>query len=520
MELKILGKTINGDPATAVPEALAAVSVGLDEAFGKSTSNAEQVEKLSKIINDELLPQMAAVKAEQAALARVVPGPQAKDAPIHLRRESLRLVPQADAGDKDFAGLASMSREQFSVLTQPINKLTDDEATAKLLKRYRAMRDAAVVAHAYFSGHHSEFPNYQGWDSLPFAKELAETERRFQGTNALADGNSGNGAEWIRANVLSGSLIDRMDPYLELSGAFVSFPMEAATVKRAGRGTRVQTYLVAETTSDSGSTYNSATKSRFGTAERTFTAHKQGAFVTDSEEWEQDSIFNAAQNILDELAFGFAYDEEDVIVNGQHTTTVNESAPAAGSITLLADGIRAAYKNAVDNGLFSSTLSAGGGLTAETLALAWAQMGVFGKQPDGLWAVSSSGLARMMLAKSGDGVPIWMRADTLGSSSAAVTGALGAVYGRPVLMSSVIPETMDATGSIPDIAGSLTGIYHVNRRAFQKGERKGITLAASEHYLFALGQFAYRGIRRWDFEAMYAPTTYPLVNAVLSVPTA
>lgn len=520
MELKILGKTINGDPASVVPEALAAVSVGLDEAFGKQASSTEQLAKLDKVISDELLPQMAAIKAEQAALARDVPGPVDKNAPISLRREALRLVPQADAKDKDFAGLASMSREQFSVLTQPINVLTDDENTAKSLKRYRAMRDSAVVAHAYFVEHRSEFPNYQGWDSLPFAKELSDLERRFQGTNALADGNSGNGAEWIRANVLSGSIIDRMDPYLELSGAFASFPMEATTVKRSGRGARVQTYLVAETTSDSGSTYNSATKSRFGTSERTFTAHKQAAFVTDSEEWDQDSIFNAAQNILDEMAFGFAYDEEDVIVNGQHTTTVNASAPAAGSITLLADGIRAAYKNAVDNGLFSSALSAAGGLTAETLAMAWAQMGIFGKQPDGLWAVSSSGLARMMLAKSSDGVPIWMRADTLGSSSAAVTGALGAVYGRPVLISSVIPETMDATGSVPDIASNQTGIYHINRRAFQKGERKGITLSSSEHYLFALGQFAYRGIRRWDFEAMYSPTTYPLVNAILSVPTA
>jgi hypothetical protein len=79
---------------------------------------------------------------------------------------------------------------------------------------------------------------------------------------------------------------------------------------------------------------------------------------------------------------------------------------------------------------------------------------------------------------------------------------------------------MDANGSVPDIAGNLTAIYHINRRAFQKGERKGITLAASEHYLFGLGQFCYRGVRRWDFEAMYAPGTYPLVNAILSVATA
>jgi HK97 family phage major capsid protein len=280
----------------------------------------------------------------------------------------------------------------------------------------------------------------------------------------------------------------------------------------------VQTYLVAENTSDSAAV--APVKSRFGTAERTFTAHKQVAFVTESEEWDQDSIFNAAQETLNELAFGFAYDEEDVIVNGQHTTTVNQSAPAARSITLLADGIRAAYKNAVDALLYSSPLSAGAGVTAELLAMAWAQMGIYGKQPDGLWAVSSSGLARMMLAKSGDGVPIWLRADTLGRESAAISGTLGAVYGRPVLMSSLIPETMDPNGSVPDIAAALTGIYHINRRAFQKGERKGITLAASEHYKFGEGQFCYRGVRRWDFEAMYAPTTYPLVNAVLSVATA
>jgi HK97 family phage major capsid protein len=518
MEVKVLGKTINGDPATVVPEAMAAMAVGLDEALGTGKSAEEKVVDLRRVIDDELKPALARVKEEQAALAREVPGPTPKDAPINLRRDALRLEPQADPKDKDFGALAQMSREQFSILTQPLHKLTDDDNTAKTLTRYRALRDAAVVAHAYFAGHRDQYPDYRGWDSLPMAKELSELERRFQGTSALADGNAGNGAEWIRANVLSGSLIDRMDPYLELSGAFQSFPMEAATVKRAGRGSRVQTHLVTENTSDSSPT--AMTKSRFGTAERTFTAHTLGAYVVDTVEWDQDSIFNSAQEILNEMAYGFAYDEEDIWVNGQHTTTVNASAPATGSHLLLADGLRAAHKNAVDNSLYGSALSAAGGLTAELLALAWAQQGVFGKQPDGLWAVSSCGLARMMLAKSDDGVPIWLRADTLGSSSAAVTGALGAVYGRPVLMSSVIPETMDANGSVPDIAGNLTGIYHINRRAFQKGERKGITLAASEHYLFAYGQFAYRGLRRFDIEAMYAPTTYPLVNAVLSVATA
>lgn len=518
MEIKVLGKTITGDPASVVPEAMVAMSTGLDEALGAGKSAEEKVVDLKKVIDEEFKPALAKIKEEQAALAREVPGPTPKDAKISLKREALRLVPQADPKDKDFAGLANMSRGQFSILTQPISELTDDETTAKTVKRYRMLRDAAVVAHAYFSGHRNQFPDYQGWDSLPMNKELVELERRFQGTNALADATAGTGAEWIRANVLSGSLIERMGPYLELSGAFASFPMESATVKRAGRGTKVQTYLVAENTSDSSAT--APVKSRFATTERTFTAHKQVAFVTETEEWDQDSIFNAAQETLNELAYGFAYDGEDVLVNGSHTTTVNASAAAAGSIVLLADGLRAAFKNAVDNSLYSSSLSAAAGVTAELLALAWAQQGVFGKQPDGLWAVSSSGLARMMLAKSDDGVPIWLRADTLGREASAITGTLGAVYGRPVLMSSLIPETMDANGSVPDIAGSLTGIYHINRRAFQIGERKGITLAASEHYLFGYGQFCYRGVRRWDFEAMYAPTTYPLVNAVLSVATA
>jgi hypothetical protein len=126
----------------------------------------------------------------------------------------------------------------------------------------------------------------------------------------------------------------------------------------------------------------------------------------------------------------------------------------------------------------------------------------------------------MMLAKSGDGVPIWLRADTLGTSSAAVTGALGAVFGRPVLMSSVIPETMDANGSVPDVAGNLSGIYHVNRKSFAIGERGGMVLGYSKDYQFGSGLDAFRAHQRWDFEALYAPTTYPLVNAILSVPTA
>ena len=138
---------------------------------------------------------------------------------------------------------------------------------------------------------------------------------------------------------------------------------------------------------------------------------------------------------------------------------------------------------------------------------------------DGLWAVNTNGLAELMLAKTDDGRPIWMVADALGSTGAAVSGTLGFVYGRPVLLSSVIPDTMDATGSEPDIASSYTAIYHINRKSFAIGERGGMVLGYSKDYQFASGLDTFRAYRRWDFEALYAPATYPVVNAILAVAT-
>lgn len=518
-EFTVLGKTFSGEPAKVTPEVLTAVAAGLEEALGKGKSAEEKVTQLTKVLDEELKPQIEKIREEQRELARTVPGPTPKDVPLSLKREGLMFGPsREDAADKDFQGLASMSRGQFSILTRPVNELTDDETTAKALKRYRMLRDVAVVVNARFSELRSQYPDYRGWDSLPFNKELVELEKRFQGVNTLADATAGTGAEWIRSNVLSGQLTDRIGAYTELSNAFVTFPMEAATVKRAARGSRVTTYLVAENTASDGT--NAPTISSFGTAAATFTAHKQAGFVEDSEEWDQDSIFSSAQAILDELAYGFAYDAENVLVNGEHTTTtLNQTAAAAGSAVLIADGIRAFYKNATDGSLYAAMIDGSAGLTAEMLATCWAQQGVYGKPQDGLWAVNTNGLARLMLAKSDDGVPVWLRADTLGREAAAITGVIGNVYGSPVMLSSLIPDTMDGTGSIPDAGSVYTGIYHINRKAMQIGERKGITLSASEHYRFLYGQLCYRGIRRWDFQALLAPGTYTLVNAIVKVPT-
>jgi len=522
-KLEVLSKVdparIRANPKDAVPEAMEALAAAAREVNEESVTNQQLVAKLAKDV-EGVLSAIEAVKAEQKELVREVPGPDAGEVKLQkLSRGNLRLAAtQEEASDKEIgSAFASLSREQYSLLVQKPETLgIEDAGTAKALKRLRALHDATVLWALRLSGNPA-YPNFRGWESLPWAEEYKKLSRKF--TGALSDATVGEGKEFVPVNILSGQIYDLIELDLELMRFIDSFPMPGPTVKKGVKGGRSTSYYTLENIADAGTTSGAVyTASSPATTDATFTAKKQTALAYDSEEWELDAIVSGPQYILGELAFALADGCENACVNGQLAAAMDLPAPNATGdardVRTMVNGIRKLF---AQTGATARDLSAG--VTGEELAAIWASQGKYGKVQEGLWLTGVSGLARMMLAKASDGTPLFMSAAVAGQASAAVTGVLGSVFGRPVIVSRHVPETLNSAGVIPSPAGSASAIYQINRRAVMMGERQGVIASRSEHYRFVQGQLTYKAVRRWDFQPMFAAASNKIIGAGFGVVT-
>jgi len=522
----VLSKTFEGEPAAIVPDVLAAVAAGLDDAVGKSASAEEKVEKLMKVINEEFKPAVAAIQEEQRTLARNAPPPDDSEKPLKFGKLNLRMEPtRQETADGEFGpAYSSLARGQMSLLVQDMDSLgIDDERTRKVLGRFRFLHDKLTLLHARYVGDSNLRQNYRGWDSLPDAAEYKALAKKFQGTSALSDSSSGVGTEFVPGAILSAGIFDRMENFGQLAPALTTFPMAGPIVDRSGRGTRATSYHVAEEyTGFSGGTANTDTPA--DSTKATFTAKKQVVLAAVSEEWTQDSIMGPG-GVMDELAYAMAYDRENALINGQYSTYGTLTAQtgnldtgvtiAANNMRLMVKGVRQLF---ADSTVTAQDMSAG--VDASNLAGCWASQGPFGNQRDGLWIVETSGLARIMTASNKDSSPLFMTAAAAGPDAVNIKGVLGSCMGRPIILSDLVPITLNSSGIIPSPVGALTEILHLNRRAVEIGERRGVVVTFSEHARFQYGQGAYRAMSRWDFEPLYSPsTTNKIIGAGFGVAT-
>jgi HK97 family phage major capsid protein len=500
--LRVLEKPALENPGKDVPEALEQLRVSHNESVGAHGATQESLAKLTADVAGVIAAQ-AKEKEEMRNLLRQVPPPGDNKEPISLRKEELSLrVTSEDLGDKDLRPcLDGVTPMQLSLLVQDINRLTDDPATARKLKRYRFVHDVNAMNHIRYASMDETRASYRGYDSLPLAEEEKALAKMFRGT--LSD-TTGEGKEFLPALVLSGAIYDRIAINLEVENLFTHFPMTARTVYRAGRGAAATSYFVAEATSNTASV---GTPTTINTIRALFTALKQVGLAYESEEWEQDSIAGANE-AMDQLAYAFADGGENLLVNGQATATID-----GGTVVSDFDGLRyLLYSYLATSG--KSAVDMSGGVDGLGLAGVWAGQGKYGQPKDGAWVVETCGLARMMVATLTGGVPLW---SPIGGPQ--VTGALGYVFGRPIVVSSKIPTTLSATGVIPTPAEAYTEILHVCRPAYAIGDRLGVTLAYSKDYSFADGRWTFRAIRRWAFKNFFTATTDRAINAGFGVVT-
>jgi HK97 family phage major capsid protein len=473
------------DPVKDVPVALESLRGEFNSQVSKSGATEEQVQKLSTDVA-ALLSTVEAQKAELRNALRTAPAPVDDTRSVKLDRSALVIAPgNDDLADRDVApAYRGLGRAQLSLLVAKPERLTDDATTAKKLARLRYVHDINVLSHLRL---HASDPGYGGYDSLPLAAEEKSLYKQFSG--ALADATAGEGSEFVPTLVLSGAIYDRIALGLNVANLFETFPMNAITVKKAMRGAVTTANYGGEQTSDAGTSY--ATASTIKTTGETFTASKMYALAYESEEWGMDSIAGA-NYALEELAYAIANKKESDIINGQLTGTID-----GGTVEDEFNGLRYfLYGYLASSG--DSAVDLSGGVTGEALAAMWGAQGAYGQPGDGAWVCDTNGLARLMVAKNSDGIPLW---SVLGAQGPVVTGAIGQVFGRPVVVSGKVPVTLNDSGVIPTPASNKTAIYHVCRPAFKIGERLGVVASYSDHFRFAYGQKTFRAIYRWTFNS-------------------
>lgn len=357
---------------------------------------------------------------------------------------------------------------------------------------------------------------------------------------AMADANTGYGAEWV-PSILSGDMVADVWLALQVAALFRRYQMPAKTFELPIRTSRARAYLVDETTTDTtvGNATpffgNQITPSSMGTSKVTFVARKLGAVIFVSDELEQDSIIPILEMLREEIIYGMADAIEDGTINGTYGTVLGDvqgkmdNAAAGGANRLWSDsgaGIRDA--RAAWTGLrFSTFLSLVSTIDANPSS-SWAaegldfyrnarkNMGKYGAvtTDDLVWLISPE--QHIELLKLNQVITM----DKIGDRATILSGQIGMLDGVPLVISPRIYSNLNNKGwfsngqiETPGAGnGSLTGVacgavnnkttaVLVNRRGYAFGDRRLIR-AESERQPLA-GQRYVMATARMDFKKLF-----------------
>lgn len=202
------------------------------------------------------------------------------------------------------------------------------------------------------------------------------------------------------------------------------------------------------------------------------TAKKLGALVTLSSELDQDSIHDMVDYIANELAWAFAAKEDDCAFNGDGTSTYGGM---VGACTWALDGNHGKAKVTAGDSTFA---------TLTETDLASLMSAIRGSAiPRAAWFVSNMGFAQGMLT--------------------GVSGGFlerGEVDGIPTTFFNSFPVII--TQKLPLVATSLSGkammVFGDMYAGAVLGQRRGLTIARSDHRYLDTDQIAILGTERFD----------------------
>lgn len=286
-------------------------------------------------------------------------------------------------------------------------------------------------------------------------------------TKATSEG-IGTGGAFLVPTELESAILDLRDSFGAFRRRACVWPMgsDSSTFPRRTGGT--QAYFFGEGVAASGATP--------GIDGVNLNAEKLGALITLSSELNEDAIVDLVDYVTNELAWAFAVKEDDCAFNGDGTAAYGRM---RGAATLANDGAHGVARVQAASG--HNTY-----LTLDSTDLGSLMAGVRGSAyPRAAWFASALGFAQ-----------------TFGRIAAATGGLLtpGMVDGIPTQFYNGFPVIL--TQKLPLLATSLTGkammAFGDMYAAAVLGQRRGMTIARSDHRYLDTDQIGILGTERFD----------------------
>lgn len=301
-------------------------------------------------------------------------------------------------------------------------------------------------------------------------------------------------------NTLSRDMIEQVEAELKVAALHRTIQMPTNPYKIPSKTGRTTTFLVAESTDESG-TQPPATKGPMPADGILFDAKKLMAYSVISEESTEDLVIPIIGMIKEDIAKSMAEAIEVATINGQTVAdTIDTQLGLASN-----DSRRSWNGHRVHafGGGWTQDLAAWSATSAtDLLRKMRAIMGRYGVNPAKLaWIVSINGYNQML--KNDD-----MRTlDKYGTNATLITGEMGRFDNIPVIISEFIPENLNASGAYTsDVDNDYTTIELVYADGFAHGERSKFTIKQGEE-IKTDQKFIVSRARR-DFKPLYMGATY------------
>lgn len=214
---------------------------------------------------------------------------------------------------------------------------------------------------------------------------------------------------------------------------------------------------------------NAATASDPATASITLNAKRLMAKVLFSYELDEDSIVPILPFVQQQLAEAAAATWESVLINGDDSATHQDSDThlIANAAEKALDGLR--YFALAVAGLKKDLAT--GGLSASNLRTMLKAMGKYGiRKSDMLFVVGPNGQNDLL------GLTEVLTIDKIGPKATLLTGAIGSLYGVPIITSEANREDLNASGVYDNATTTKGSILLFNKSRFLLGRRRDFTV--------------------------------------------
>lgn len=404
-----------------------------------------------------------------------------------------RMMPGAegllDYRNDDGIPLTAIERKSYQLLGTPM-KYDGPEANA--IRTFRELND--IVYTASVAMNRGRGINVETLKSFQLMRELAEhIDPEF--AKAMSSTGTGTGLEWIP----TGYSVEYWDLYrLEtvLMGHMETFDMPTNPYIWKILSAGAKAYRMAEAVTNNP---DNAKPSNITTGKVTFTAEKYGVAIPASDEFLEDAITLVAPALRKEMAIAHAISDESVVINGDASATHIDNATVTWYQSYDPETYGTGFRETAVND--SKTFDASTFVAADWRNLR-KLMGPLGKRPQDV--VFYTGIAGYFKTLA---MAEFSQPGTYNAGNTWSLGALDAIDGSPLVVSSAVREDLNATGIYDGTTKTKTIAGAFNRRSFKIGRRKDVTLETDKNIM--TGQWSFVSSARWDMQDMTPSTQYP-----------